>query len=719
MRRILTVLTIVALAAMAAPGQAALMEDLFERPDGTGVGTTTVGGFAWTERNTFGAGLDAAGISGGMMHIYGGGGPTPANSHDHGQTVMLGQAPSYPDAVRWVNLDVAADLRFYLNSTTNGTTHNTAGFMLRKPGAGADIGNANQILVEILPTGGLMLRDRAGGGLNVLYADNPFLPGDEPIGDLNIFPAAGSLPATFGGAPFDANGNGRLEFDEPFRLGAVLSGNRLQVLVNGQPVAAVTTNLDDSTAGTQTMSLLKNRFTGSGTRTIADPFFDNLTVSRPDYVVRHVGATDPLLENWTLDSTDPTSGTYIEYGPVSGDQGMDAWRIDDKGGRRHNYQSPLTARELEIANEVGWKYTMQLRTTGIGDDVSDFSVSGEVATNSRRFVMRFGSDADGNGLVELNGSGQGPHTIPGGSVYHTFDLVFDPLLGTDGEATLYVDGGAVETGYTSFGSGFNRLVWGSNHSATSGEANYSLVDFEVNPLPEDVLMRHRADIDPALEGWSRFANNTVVSEGPVTGAGGQDAWQIDDPGGGLLYYQARPIDGTLDFDSLAEVERLGWTYTARLELLDVNDPVDGSVEVLFADSQAAYALNIGTNADGDPIVKLLTGVSGGQLLGPEAELAGLGPGFHTYQMVGDADGVVSLLVDGAKVLDGFTGWSGSVNRNMIRWGSNATAAAGAANWALVEFQVNAVPEPSTLALLAIGIGGLALAARKRRLRRQR
>ncbi len=106
-----------------------------------------------------------------------------------------------------------------------------------------------------------------------LYSGNLFVA--QPTGEINTFQAAGSLPTEIGGLPFDADGDGVLEEDESFQLGAKLAGTSLELLINGQTIATIAT-LTDANPTANFLSLLKNGFGGGADANIA---FDNVTIA--------------------------------------------------------------------------------------------------------------------------------------------------------------------------------------------------------------------------------------------------------------------------------------------------------------------------------------------------------------------------------------------------------------------------------------------------------
>ena len=463
------------------PPCAGLAGDTFTRADGApatdSLGASEIGGYDWSERGTAPASVsDMAAIVNGELSVHGGGGSNP------GQAVLDVKLP---------DVYATTDMRFALSNTTGATTTNSDGFMLRKPALDCGITGAasdGQITVQMLPTGGLLVTEQVGGGYTVRYHDNPFAPGTT----VNAFQAAGSLPTAINGAGFDLDGDGRLEADELFQLGAIVSGNRLQVLINDQPVVAVTLS-HTSGSGASAVSLFKNRYTSSAA-THAPAYFDNLCLRVPDFVIRHRDDNAPLLEGWI----EQKGGSNVTVGPVTetiGGKEYEAWVVDDNYGGRWHYQASLTDREKALAAHNGWKYTMLARLVDVNDAV-DFSCHGEVSFDGTTYAMAMGTDSEGNALVNLYGVGetwgQDAHMIAGGSIYHLYEIVFDPnaLAGT-GAVNLFVDGELVESGFTGRASvlpTLNRITWGSNHTDASGQGNYAFVQFAIVPEPTTLAL---------------------------------------------------------------------------------------------------------------------------------------------------------------------------------------------------------------------------------------
>jgi cysteine-rich repeat protein len=117
----------------------------------------------------------------------------------------------------------------------------------------------------------------------------------------------------------------------------------------------------------------------------------------------------------------------------------------------------------------------RLRLVDTSDDV-DFSVFIEYANTEVRYNVRFGTTADGDPIVRV-GDGEELVLDDLDDGYHLYELIFDPDAGTDGEATLYVNGEARADGYTGTESTLRRVIWGSGRSPRTGEGRYALVEW--------------------------------------------------------------------------------------------------------------------------------------------------------------------------------------------------------------------------------------------------
>lgn len=694
----------------AAPASAALIADDFNRPDGSAMGATSVGGYPWTERDSGSGGGDTAGISGGQAHLHGAGGgiATPATTSNTAQAVLL--APDATDTVALPNVDIRSDFRFHLDSTTLDTTNNSGGYILRKEGANVAV-QSRQVLVQMLPTGGIYVGEGTGSTINALYANNPFVPGNQSAAQLADFQGPGSLPATFNGLPFDVNGNGRLEADEPFELRAVLNNRQLHVFVNGRPVAAGLTSVTDGTAtGTQTVSLFKNRFR-SGTRTIADPFFDNLAIEPTDtnIIFRHLEDLNPTVEGWTLDQSGTVTGS-------AGDDGLRHWRIDSADNARGRYEFNLT--EAQYNDPSGWTATAVARANRAEHLNAELAV---MDGNYWTLGMVGGPDVARPAGAYTHRSGAGATRLAAmdpTAAYHTYQMVHDP--GAD-VTRFYLDGVGIGTVARSevLASSDYRVYFGDNTgSGGAADSQWNFVQYQIGQTAmTGTVLEHLGRNDPVLdEGWTLDSNNTGEGFQVSPGFDGRSYWRIEQAAGYRANYQ-RVLGNDSNF-----AHPDGWTMTAVAKL---NTSAEVFNSTLWADDgQNAWSMSL---VDGSGSL-----AAGLYAAGPGASpvlLSDADPTeeYRFYQMIFDpagdgGNGLVSYYVDGAAVGALTRSDASSLSSALYRIGFGDNRSGGGASdsqWALVRFETGQhymVPEPSSAVLAMFGAAWLGFLSRRRRSR---
>ena len=265
----------------------------------------------------------------------------------------------------------------------------------------------------------------------------------------------------------------------------------------------------------------------------------------PHVLIRHEGSTDPTTEGWRRVRI--RNGTIAE-GPVEQDAvgGVAAWRIDDDGTGQApvalSYQRSLHGLDLHNVDTGRWYYTMCLRVVETPLPPS-FSVCGEVATSTRRYMLRFNADAEGDTVVTLGLRGPIRQAKVPGTGYHRYVMRFDPAAGEKGSVSLFVDGATqpAVSGYEGEdGRGLApRLVWGSNQSATSGHGHYNLVEFAMEKEPAAELELPEAFV--AVDNVCAWPNLTVLPDGAIVaviysmpshggGEGDAQCWASEDEG---------------------------------------------------------------------------------------------------------------------------------------------------------------------------------------------
>ena len=460
------------------------IEDTYTRADSTDLGVTEVGGYGYLELATTAAAImDSAEILGGELYLHGTGGATSSNP---GLALF---------DVSLASLSISSDIRFsFPNGINNTSSYNFSGFMLRRNGTTPNFTATNNGQVEVLmhAGGGFLVREIQGGSLSNLYADNPFGLGGSVN---NVYSTAGQLPTEFNGMPFDANGNGILEDNEPFNLSANLMGNSLSIDVNGMEVINVNTAATTPLNFFSNAGLYKNRFTSGGTRDVLTPVYDNvvidgtLWVPPPPPPILHVGDTDPVSEHWLASNF----GTVASNGPVD-DGGTPAWNIHDDAGGRAGWTRSLDPGQSAIANSKGWRYKANVRVLEM-DDLPDGGIELSVFANSDvGYTLWLGSDVFGSttisefGGVLSGGLALGRTVELPGTGYHEYELLYNAVRQ---RADLYADGSLVLADVLPLdreGGTLNRVLWGSNASGGIGNANYSFVEFTLVPEPSACLL---------------------------------------------------------------------------------------------------------------------------------------------------------------------------------------------------------------------------------------
>lgn len=439
--------------------------DTFTRADGPvandSLGSTEAGGADWHEFKVNNFTVNAASIENGELRL-GDGTSDPC---------LAVASASWPSGV------FSARMRFNKVDGSGATVKNGCGLVMRRAlGSRLDIeaDMAGSVSLLMTPAGALFVRENA---LDTKYGMNPFTGSP----DFWVYGSAGSLPASINGLPFDADGDGRLGDSEPFDFQAILSGSRLQVLVNGQPVMAANGFAPGDPVADNCPGFFKNRL-DSGAAETHDVLFDNYSVTNLPYVIRHIGAFDPNVgaalpvENWTVAG----DAGAVAVGPVTetvGGETVDAWKVDDASATAFAYYSTaLSAAEAAWVNTNRWRMTLRMRVVG-SNDAADWGVCAIVA-GSGNYTLLFGSDASGNAQVSCNGGAA--VTVPGGSVYHTYTLQYSPV---HSRANLHCDGEPLALSIPWAEGGGDRLVFGAGDSAQTGCAHYALVQFECLPQP--------------------------------------------------------------------------------------------------------------------------------------------------------------------------------------------------------------------------------------------
>ena len=504
-------------------------QDTFSRPDDTVLGQTEVGGFDYIESSPNGSQDDTALIFTNELYVTGYGG-------------VSGTAPGLAIIDADVaDVDISATLRFQgLQDPSVAATNNVAGFMLRRNGTatGAGFGpfltgygpfNEGQIEVTMGPGGGFFVREVNDGVLNTVYHANPF----GGAATANSFSSPGQLPTTINGLPFDADGDGILEENEPFRLGANLVGNDLQIQINGATQLDLKVSRSVPINFHSNAAFYKNRFTSNSALVPFNPGYDDLVATGSTYTlagpapILHQGNTNPGSEEWF--ASNGAIGV-ISNGPVM-DGATPAWNINDSSTNSSGSFSAWTRflREDQVptVEAEGWTMKADVKVLDASDS-PDGSIELSVYPSSDLgFVLWLGSDASGNAIAaEFGGTlsgglALGRQVTVNGAGYHEYEMVYDPISET---VDVFADNNLILDNMLPVdreGSVLNRILWGSNSSSGTGNANYSSVEFIVGA---DTGLDGDFDNDGDVDGkdfliWQRGGTSPPLDAGLLA------AWQ--------------------------------------------------------------------------------------------------------------------------------------------------------------------------------------------------
>ncbi len=442
------------------------------------------------------------------------------------------------------------------------------------------------------------------------------------------------------------------------------------------------------------------------------------------HAVRHVGAQNPLSEAWAVVSGD--SG--VTGSPIADDPdfpGVHAWQINASASGRLRYET------AGPTPGEAWTLSARLRVVNTGTTLDAGKII-EVANGADRYVLTFGSDADGATLVGVDTFGSAPvFTVPPAQVgrtdYVDVDLAFDPDLGA---ASVFVNGQLVTAAATGLAATTaSRVNFGDGANAAAGPTRWADVRFDLGDQAcrdgidndgdgvvdfaggdadclsaadpsegvycpggsdadgdgfcEQVFVVHRGATDPAVEGWLAPApaggqNREGANED--LGAGNCEApcpfWRVIDGGtasGNLGAYRVGPFPH--DHPG-------GWEVRARVRV-DPQSPGQAEPQrysrmllVRFpvgADSRE-YSVIFGKTA-GDGMIARAAGIAFNHDIGSTFD-------YHDVRLVySPQTDTADLLVDGEVLRSGMTGavLTGT-NVNVVEWGSGSSADVGGTHW---------------------------------------
>lgn len=206
------------------------------------------------------------------------------------------------------------------------------------------------------------------------------------------------------------------------------------------------------------------------------------------------------------------------------------------------------------------------------------------------------------------------------------------------------------------------------------------------------------------------ANATLIFEEDFSGgsralSNSSTVTWADSDGGGFEVYGARSssprgMSGTYDHDNDAS--------TANIAIPGAIEVNDDAGDVLLT---ATFNLDVSINANQMSVLSFLGGVRGNNATGASVEV------FNMTQNTSLSGVLIPTLGKGDWVHNEFSFVSTAANAGddiQIRWTGGGTNSANGQEVALVSFSTVDVPEPSTFAIFALGMMGLAARRFKRK-----
>jgi hypothetical protein len=196
---------------------------------------------------------------------------------------------------------------------------------------------------------------------------------------------------------------------------------------------------------------------------------------------------------------------------------------------------------------------------------------------------------------------------------------------------------------------------------------------------------------------------TASITGNSTSGAQNGGWNINSTvtGGADAFYVINPLGA-----DVSSANTLGWAMEVQVEVL-ARTAVSGS-SVVSWNYLSTLSPNFVITLTRDSAGTLTaTTNSGGSYVVPVSS------GYHTYLLTHPSAGTGTLFVDGTSAITGLTGSGGPFGFNQITWGDSASGTQGNANFQDVVWTVP-VPEPMAAGL--IGLAGLVLTSRRRKVK---
>ena len=214
-------------------------------------------------------------------------------------------------------------------------------------------------------------------------------------------------------------------------------------------------------------------------------------------VFEHLGNTNPVSEGWNLNIN---SGGNISVGPIS-ESGINAWKVYDTSAALSTtggyWRTPSQAQLTQAA--LGWELKVTVRTFDPSTGYYPHTIYADFYDKNKDWQMYFWQDSANRQFVKLvtglditdpnNPKVLGPifEVTNNPSAYHTYSLRFNP---GDNKADLFVDGALAISDYAGRTSSSPDAIvsWGAGASNATGKGHYSLVQFQVVPIPGAVWL---------------------------------------------------------------------------------------------------------------------------------------------------------------------------------------------------------------------------------------